>query len=333
MQVMVNGKRASVTAPTQKEAIAKAAEIKAGLVKKKKSPTVMTVGEAIDRYIESKDSVLSPSTILGYKRIRKNALQELMPIKLPALTQEAIQKAVNKMARDKSPKSVANAHGLLSAALGMFYPGFRLCTTLPQKQKYEAEIPEPEEIQKILQAVKGKRVELPVLLAVWLGLRASEIRGITWDEIEGDKLYIRQAIVEGEHGPAVKGTKTYSGYRVLKIPPYIKELIDLQPKIDEHVVHMSGQAIYKAFVASCKKAGVRHYRFHDLRHANASVMLSLNIPDKYAMERMGHATNNMLKRVYQHTMKSKRNEVDDAVDNYFSQILQMKLQTEAKDTQ
>lgn len=333
IQVMVDGKRVSFTAMTEREATAKAAAYKAGLAQKKNSPTVMTVGEAIDRYIESKDGVLSPSTVAGYKRIRKNNLQELMPIKLPALTQEIVQKAVNKMAREKSPKSVANAHGLLSAALEMFYPDFRLRTTLPQKKKHEAQIPEAEEIGKILQEARGKKVELPILLAVWLGLRASEIRGITWDEIDGDKLHIKQAIVQGENGPAVKGTKTYSGDRVLRIPPYIRGLIAHQPKTDDYLVHMSGQAIYKAFVTVCQKAGVRHYRFHDLRHANASVMLALGIPDKYAQERMGHATNNMLKTVYQHTMKSKRDEVDDSIDNYFSQILQMKLQTKSEGTQ
>jgi len=57
-------------------------------------------------------------------------------------------------------------------------------------------------------------------------------------------------------------------------------------------------------------------------------MLALNVPDKYSMQRMGHATNNMLKSVYQHTMLKKREEVDDAVDNYFTQILQTNLQTE-----
>ena len=46
--------------------------------------------------------------------------------------------------------------------------------------------------------------------------------------------------------------------------------------------------------------------FHDLRHLNASVMLMLGIPDKYAMERGGWATNTTLKNVYQHTFDEKR---------------------------
>ena len=250
-----------------------------------------------------------------------------MPIKLSDLTQEAIQKTVNKMARIKSPKSVRNAHGLLSAVIAEYRPDMILRTTLPQKQKYDVSIPTNEDIERIMAAAKGTEMELPVLLAIWLGLRASEIRGLTWDCISGDTIHIRQAIVEGESGPVIKGTKTYSGNRKIRIPQYIAGLISVQPRIDDYIVHMSGQAMYKRFSRLCEKAGLSHYRFHDMRHANASIMLALGVPDKYAMERMGHATNNMLKTVYQHTMRSKQDEVADVVDGYFTEKMHTELHT------
>lgn len=320
-QIMVGGKRVSVVDETPGVAQAKAVALRAGLIEEKKSGPSMTVGQAIDQYIESKDAVLSPSTVAGYRRVRKNALQDLMTVKLSDLTQEGVQRAVNKMARIKSPKSVRNAHGLLSAVLAEYRPDMILRTTLPQKQKYDVSIPTDDDIERIIAAAKGTELELPVLLAIWLGLRASEIRGITWDCVSGDTIHIRQAIVEGESGPVIKGTKTYSGDRKLRLPAYLLELISKQPRTDDYIVHMSGQALYKRFSRMCEKAGLQHYRFHDLRHANASIMLALGVPDKYAMERMGHATNNMLKTVYQHTMRSKQNEVADVVDNYFSKKL------------
>lgn len=301
-QVMVAGKRVSVVEAAPDVCQAKAVALKNGLIEIKKRPDALTVGAAIDRYIESKDSVLSPATIAGYKRIRKNSLHGLMDIKLADLTQEKIQREVNNMSKEKSPKSVRNAHGLLSAILSEYRPEMVLRTTLPQKRRYEPAIPSGEDIEKIISAARGTVMELPILLALWLGLRASEIRGITWDCIYGDILHIKQAIVEGENGPEKKGTKTFSGDRKIRLPPYIKALIEKQPRTDGYVVHLSGQAMYKRFSRLCEKAGLPHYRFHDLRHANASIMLALNIPDKYAMERMGHATNNMLKTVYQHTM-------------------------------
>lgn len=326
-QIMVDGQRISVVDEAPAVAQAKAVAMRAGLIDKKKTGSSMTVGQAIDRYIESKDAVLSPATVAGYKRVRKNALQDIMPIKLSDLTQEAIQKAVNKMARIKSPKSVRNAHGLLSAVIAEYRPDMILRTTLPQKQKYDVSIPTNEDIERIMAAAKGTEMELPVLLAIWLGLRASEIRGLTWDCISGDTIHIRQAIVEGESGPVVKGTKTYSGNRKIRIPQYIADLISVQPRIDDYIVHMSGHAMYKRFSRLCAKAGISHYRFHDMRHANASIMLALGVPDKYAMERMGHATNNMLKTVYQHTMRSKQDEVADVVDSYFEEKMHTDLHT------
>ncbi|OUN24561.1 site-specific integrase [Pseudoflavonifractor sp. An85] len=324
--VMVGGRRISITEPTEKKALAAAAAVKAGAKREKQIP--LTVGDAINRYIESKDAVLSPATVAGYRRIRANAFQELMPIHVSSLTQEQVQRAVNSMAKTKSSKSVRNAHGLLSATLATYRPDFTLHTTLPQKQKAEISIPTPEHIQVILSGCSGTRMELPIYLAVWLGLRASEIRGLTWDCISGDTLHVKQAIVEGDHGPAVKGTKTTAGDRRLHLPPQLLEIIQRQPKTDEYLVHLSGQAMYKAFSRLCEKLGLPHYRFHDLRHANASIMLALGIPNRYAQERMGHATDNMLKAVYQHTMEHKRTEVDTAVDTYFSHLLQTKLQTQ-----
>lgn len=114
--LMVDGKRISITEPTKKAAESKAAAIKAGM-KAEATPASLTVGKAIDLYIASKDSVLSPSTIAGYKRQRQNTLQSLMDVPVASLTQEAVQVAVNAMARDKSPKYVKNAYGLLTAAL------------------------------------------------------------------------------------------------------------------------------------------------------------------------------------------------------------------------
>lgn len=321
VQVMVDGKRVSVTEDDPKVAVAKAVAMKAKMEEARKSPRSMTVGEAVDRYIESKNSVLSPSTVLGYKQTKENQMSAILSVRLSDLTQERVQRWVNSLAREKSPKTVRNAHGLLNAALAEYKPGMTLRTTLPQKQRYDAKIPSEDDIKAILKLAKGTVMELPLLLAIWLGLRMSEIRGLTWDCISGDTLHIKQAMVDSEDGPTLKGTKTYSGNRKLDIPPYIKQVLDSMPRKGEHPVTLSDRAIYMRFTRLCEKAGVPHYRFHDLRHCNASVMLALGVPDKYAMERMGHATNNMLKTVYQHTMKSEQEKVTEKVDDYFTKLL------------
>lgn len=319
IQVMVDGKRRSRSFDSKEDAIYWASGIKTKSIEDARSPRNLTVGEAIDRYIESKDAVLSPSTVAGYRRIRANQLQDLMNIKLQDLTQGRVQRSINAMSRSKSPKTVRNAYGLLTAVLAEFCPHMRLQTTLPQKQRTDIVIPTEEDISAIAAAVKGKSVELPVLLAMWLGLRMSEIRGLTWDCVSENTLHIKQALVD----EGLKTTKTYNSNRILQIPPYIKALIEAQPKKGSFIIPDSRRAINSRFDYYIKKAGIKHYRFHDLRHVNASVMLVLNVPDKYAMKRMGHATNNMLKTIYQHTMTEKEQQINVAVNNYFENIISL----------
>lgn len=328
-QIMVKGRRIDVIEDDPAVAHAKALAIKEGLVEEEKPGSSMTVGEAIDKYIESKDAVLSPSTVREYKRARKNDLPGLVDVRLSELTQEMVQREINRIAKTKSPKSVRNAHGLLSAALKAYKPEMVLRTTMPQREKPEIKIPTMEEIKLIAEKSKGTQFELPFFLAAWMGLRESEIRGLTWDCIDGDMLHIKQAIVEGENGPVVKATKTYSGNRKIRIPEYVRGLLEAQPHKDEYIVHYTGAAMYSHLKRLCAREGLPHYRFHDLRHFQASVMLALGVPDKYAMERMGHASANMLKTVYQHTMKSKSEEVADTVDKYFEENLHTSLHIEA----
>ena len=330
-QVMVNGERLSVIDADPETAHAAVLAMKAGLIEAEKSPKRLSVGEAVDRYIESKDSVLSPATLLGYKKIKKNSMDDIIDVKLPDLNQEKVQRWVNKLAKSKSPKSVRNAHGLLSAVLVEYRPGFVLRTTLPQKAAKQISIPSEEEIEKIMNGCAGRPEELPILLAMWLGLRASEIRGLTWGDVQDGRLHVRQAIVDGEEGPVLKKTKTIAGDRWIKLPQYIIDLIDAQPRKSEYIVTMTGRAMYMRFYRLCERLEIPHYRFHDLRHTAASVSIILGVPTKYSQQRMGHQTDNMLKSVYEHTMRAKEDEYADIINRYYEGKLHTDLHTEQSD--
>ena len=194
---------------------------------------------------------------------------------------------------------------------------------MPPKVKNTFNIPDIDMIENIINAAKDTNMELPILLAVWLGFRASEICGLMWDCVDYDNktITIKRAKVAAGKDIVLKTPKTYAGSRSLNCPDYILDLIKQQKTDNEYVVPMTGALIYKRFSSLLKKNNIQHCRFHDLRHANASIMLMLNIPDKYAMERIGHATNNMLQTIYQHTFKSVGNKYNDTINTYFKNIL------------
>lgn len=116
-----------------------------------------------------------------------------------------------------------------------------------------------------------------------------------------------------------KAAKTVESRRKMTVPPIIQDMVD---KVDgEYITKLSGESIYKRFKRVVKKHGYPDLTFHDLRHLNASIMLLLGVPDKYAMERGGWSTTSTLKRVYQETFSSEREKMDTRIDSYFENIL------------
>lgn len=322
IQVLVGKKRVGRTFHSAKEAIYWAAGLKTEQQTLTRQPKSMTVGAAIDRYIDSKDAVISPTTLRSYKAIRKKNFSDIEYTQLKDLHAEQVQRWVNALSKTLSPKSVKNCHGLLTATLAEYYPDLVLRTTLPQRRKTEIQIPTADEAKKILKASEGTQFELPISLAIYLGLRQSEILGLKWDDIKKDTIYVHTALVRTETGIAEKGTKSYSGTRTLHIPAKVKKLLAEQRHDTEHIVNLSASSIYNGFSRICARSGVPHYRFHDLRHLNASIMLAAGVPDKYGMKRMGHATNNMLKNTYQHVMRERENDYDKAIEQEFIDTLE-----------
>ena len=293
---------------------------------KEKKLSGKTVGECIDEYIKLKENILSPSTIAGYKKERRNSLSELCDIPVKDLSPTDIQAHMNKLSLTKSAKSVRHAHGLLVSVLNVFAPDMRVRTTLPKVQKKYKQLPE---VKEVFDAVTGSDIELPCLLALWCGLRMSEIRGARRSDISPDGiLTIQNTIVtaDGQHYEKEK-TKTIESTRQIRLPERVKCLINALPEKQDYITLLTGNALYKRFTRLLESKGVKHISFHDLRHLNASVMLALGIPDKYAMERGGWSSPHIMKSVYQHTFSAERKAADEKVDNFFNSLLDTNLVT------
>lgn len=304
----------SFTAATKKQAEYLAAEYVAN---KKNRIEHMTVGEAIDRYISAKDKVLSPATIYGYQKMRRNNLQSLMDIPIDRLTREQVQIAVNNESATHSAKTVINAHGLLSASLAMHNPDFVLRTTLPRKvKKLKRELPTSEDV---MNAIHGSPAELPVLLALCMCLRMSEVRGIRKSAVDGNYLSIERVIVTVDGKSIEKELpKTDASRRIEELPDFLRDMILNQPT--EYATTLSGKAIYSRFVRCMEKAGFTGVCFHDLRHISASDMHSQGIPDKIAAERGGWAGTQTMRQVYQHSFSADRKAADKKMNERYSKM-------------
>ena len=310
----------SVTEPTRELCLARARAVRAGFLEARKTASGMTLETAYDAYMEARQGVISPSTYSGYLKLKRSTFQPLMQQDVQRITAEQVQREISQMALEgKSRKYIANAVGLLSSVLRVYAPEVKLDVRLPQRKKVEPRKIEDEEIGAIMAAVRGTEIELPVLMGLWLGMRMSEIRGARFEDIRNGRLHICRAVVTDADGkPAVKPPKTFSGDRWVDLPPEILSLIAAQGRSEGYIVELSGTAIYKRFTRALEKAGIEHCRFHDLRHANAAVMVRLGIDSRYAQERNGWASDRMYKQVYGYTMDDKMSDVSASIDAYFT---------------
>lgn len=314
---MENGKRKykSFTAPTRKEAEYQAASYR--MNNERKPMCKLTLLEAAQQYIESKQNVLSPATVREYSRAitRDFSLVFDLGIHIDKITPEIVQKGINKYALNHSPKSVRNFHGLLSAILSVYLPTIKLNTTLPQKQKSEIYVPSNDDIQKVLDFVKGTEIEKAIMLAAFGSLRRSEISPLTAEDIKGNYITINKAMVLNKKREWVlKPPKTFSGYRTIELPQFVIDRISVN---SGRLVEMNPEMITHHFENALKKCNVPHFRFHDLRHYQASILHAMGVPDKYIIARGGWKTESTLKNIYQHTMDKKREEVEREICNYF----------------
>lgn len=321
IKMMIDGQRISVTAFSKQEVEKKAAAIKGGatIVEKQKK---VTLSSAIDDYLTSKNTVLSPATVRGYRTVQKNRFKSLMWRDVYGITKFDVQRAVNEEAKIVSAKTVANAYGLIRPVLkerGVNVFGVRM----PQVRKPVKQYLQPEDIGKLVDAVKGDTCEVPILLAVWLGMRRSEIIGLCWDcvDTENNLIHIRRAVVPNEKNEWVlKDTaKNESSQRTVECPQYIMDKIKEIPRRKSgRLFTMHPDTVRKHIHRACQKAGITDTTVHGLRHTNAAVMKTLGIDDRYAMERGGWSCESTYRKTYSYVFDSKKVEANTAINDFFT---------------
>lgn len=301
-RVRVNGKDIPITRPTEKEAVAEAMAIKAGIAQSRVPANKQTVTQAIDAYIEARQNILSPATIRGYRAIQKGRFQKVMHKAVHSITQEQWQRVVDAESRICSAKTLKNAWGFLTSVI-LEATGQKVTVRLPQLIPNERPWLTPEQIPIFVEAIRGRSIEIPALLAL-SSLRRSELIGLRWKDVDlsKDVLYVSGAAVVNEHGQMVhkRETKNKTSRRIVPIIPPLKAALEQADKKGDHVVTMTPNGIYTHINRVCKAAGLPEVGFHGLRHSFASLAYHLQMPEKVAMEIGGWANDQTMRKIYTH---------------------------------
>jgi integrase len=251
-----------------------------------------------------------------------------MSLPVQKITQNDLQIAINTEALSHSPKTIRNYNALITSVFSTFRPEFRPNTTLPQKKKVEIEIPTEEDVKRLLEAAKGTRYYIPVVLAACAGLRRSEICALRWNDVNFEKNTLRidsALVVDAENQTVEKATKSIAGDRVIPMMPPVRAALEASytdsTDPNSRIFQGNINTITTKFPLILDKAGIHHFRFHDLRHYVVSVMLFLNIPKKYIASYIGHGDETMIDRVYGHIMRDKQSAFTDRLADYMGTLV------------
>jgi integrase len=195
---------------------------------------------------------------------------------------------------------------------------------IEKKVKY---VPSPEDIDKVL-AVADKEVQDYLWTIRDTMGRMSEINRLTWDDIDLTQktvtLYTRKK--KGGHLTPRKVPMTSRLYEILKNRhearngvPWVFWHRFTSSKTGEKKVGPYAER-KKIMKTLCKKAGVKYFRYHALRHSGASVMDNSNVPIGAIQRILGHE-NRTTTEIYLHSISGSER---DAI-NVFEQVSEKSL--------
>ena len=188
---------------------------------------------------------------------------------------------------------------------------------------------------------------IPIVLAVYCGLRRTEALGMSWSNIdfEENKIYVKQKVVEltkngKKYIEISEDLKTESSRKVFAMHPDMKKIL-LEHKeqqemyrkqfkrsyskkyldmvcVDQMGMRLRPNFVTEHFAVLLNKHGLRKIRFHDLRHTCASLLVAKNINMKIIQVWLGHSNMSTTADIYSHLDDNAKSEAGRAIESVLS---------------
>lgn len=344
----------SFTGKTQKEVREKmqaaAVEVNQGTYT---APQRLTVGQWLDVWADEYLGAVKPSTVRNYRDIiRLHIKPALGAIRLADLHAHTVQSFINGI--DRAPATVRLICGVLSEALEKavmldYIPQnpVKHCT-LPRKEQKEIHPLDDGEVSALLSATAGGPVENFLTVALFTGMRMSEILGLTWDCIDFDKGTItvnKQLAPAGQRkaGELFTTPKNHKARTVAAAPSVLAALKNQRWKQSEmqlkagslwgnpHYLVFTDELggpvpqrnLERLFRAVADSAGLEDMRLHDCRHTYAVNAIRAGDDIKTIQGNLGHATAAFTLDRYGHFTETMQQASAARMENFIKNVLNL----------
>jgi integrase len=309
-----------------------------------------TVGQYLTEWLEnSARRTVRPMTFVSYESIvRQHLIPELGSIPLARLAPQEVQRLLNaKSDSGLSPRRVAYIRAVLRRALrealewGLVTRNAAALVRPPKVERFEIRPLDPEQARTFLKAIRGDRLEALYTVALAVGLRAGEALGLCWEDVDLDhgELCVRRALQKIDGEWRLVEPKTPRSRRTVSLPAVtvgaLREHQQRQAVERERAREMwadqwglvfttplgtplDNANVTHRFQRHLATAGLPHQRFHDLRHACASLLLAQGVNPRVVMEVLGHSQVTLTLDTYSHVIPALGREAAAQMDDVLS---------------
>lgn len=309
-------------------------------------PADIPVYDYLVSYLKRVEPELQKNTIVSYRSMTNGKIrryfQRRPQLTVGNLKPQDIQDFYQSLFADGVvANTVIHYHALLRRAFQQAFKEERIDANpfdrvgRPKKNKFHGENYTQEELLTLLHLARGDVIYPAILLAGAMGLRRSEALGVRWSRIDWEKrtVLLDTKIVEyRENGKKkvepVEEMKNKASRRTLPLPDPVVEMLQMQKEhrevyrkmfqgsyntqyLDYVCVNQLGELLRPSYVTDhfrelLEKYGLRHIRFHDLRHTFASLLINQDVPLINVSNFLGHSDLSTTANIYAHLDKASK---------------------------
>jgi integrase len=313
-------------------------------------PRTTTLGTYVQEWLTDRRDHLRPNTWNGHRvNVEHHILPSLGRIRLADLQPADVRRLHRESkARGLSPRSVRYVHLSLNLALkqaeadGLVARNVATLAKAPAAEKVRIQPFTPAEALKFLEVLRasGDEHEALYVTTLGLGLRRGEVLGLRWSDVNWSARTVTvagQLQREKDRGLVWVMPKTDASVAVLDVPDFVMDALLAQRDREafgaEHATWRKSGYVFTnglggplepdnvthAFPKFLKAHGLRHQRFHDLRHATASLLLARGVPLWQVSKILRHASIAITSDTYGHMYSETGRAAADVMDAFLSQ--------------
>ena len=297
----------------------------------------VTVGQWLDEWLEiSVKGKLRPSTIRSYVGIVETHLKpEFGRVPLARLDAASVQRMLTRLIAENrlSPTTVRYIYTILRIALGRALKLGKVARNVatlidpPAKARREMRPLTREQVHGFLDAVREDRLGLLYTVAVSTGMRQGELLALRWQDVDFDArtLTVRHTLQPQTRQLGLP--KTERSRRTLQLPATaLAALIEQRRRqagegiasvyvfASEVGTPLDGRNVTHRFQAALQRAGLPRQRFHDLRHAAATLLIEAGEELAVVSRLLGHSDFGTTANIYAHLTSSMERRAADRMD-------------------